>query len=200
VVSRFRILGSVEVVTPDGALSLGGRRQVALLAYLLVRRNRRVSLDELIEAVWPVESPRGAAKRAQVAVARLRTTLAPLGPGPAVETVSGGYLLRAGPSDVDADVFSAGVELGSGELAAGDPERAAETLREALALWRGPALADVADEGFARAEVGVLEELRLRAVETRIEADLRLGRHREVLGSSRRWPPPIRSASRSSRH
>jgi predicted ATPase/DNA-binding SARP family transcriptional activator len=176
------MLGPMEVVAEDGPLVLGGPRQVALLAYLLVHRNARVSTDELADAVWPGEAADGAAKRAQVAVARLRRSIAPVADRAHVETLSGGYRLRVAATDVDADVFAARVEEGRGALDAGEPQRAATALREALALWRGAALADVMDADFARMEAAVLDDLRLRAVELRVDADLRLGRHRELLG------------------
>ena len=166
---------------------LGGPQQVKLLAFLLLNANRALSADAVIDAVWGAERD-GAAKRLQMGVFRLRKTLAPLDGqgGSRLRTVSGGYLLEVGPDDLDAEVFAELVRDGRRMLELGDPARASELLAEALALWRGPALAEVAFEDFARAEIRRLEELRLAALETRFAAELRLGRHAEADPGARR--------------
>jgi DNA-binding SARP family transcriptional activator len=180
-----RILGPVEVYRGERRVALAGPRQVALLAFLLVHANRAVSTDVLIEALWGDRDPAGAVKRVQVAIGRLRRVLEgdrPEGAEPVVRTVAGGYVLVVGQGALDAEVFRAGVEEGRAALSGGDPARGAEVLRRALALWRGPALTDVAYEPWAQADIALLEELRLAAIEARVEADLQLGRHSELIG------------------
>ena len=132
---------------------------------------------------WPGAERDGAAHRVHMAVSRLRKTLAPLdgSDGPRLRTVSGGYLLDVQPDELDAEVFAERARDGRRALEDGDPARASELLIEALGLWRGPPLAEVAFEEFAQAEIRRLEELRLVAVETQIDADLQLGRHAELI-------------------
>ena len=180
---RFGVLGAVELYDERGrSVPVGGPRQLALLAFLLVCAGRAVSNDELIEAVWHAEDPAGARKRLQVAVARLRRTLeGATGDRQLLRSTTGGYLLSVDADDTDVGAFLAGLAEGRRAFDAGDFARAAEVLREALALWRGPALADVAYEEFAQAEIRRLEELRFSALEARVEADLQLGRHAAVV-------------------
>lgn len=180
--NRFRVLGPVEVWADDRQLALGGPRQVALLAFLLLHANRAVSADALIDAVWG-SGRDGAAKRMQMAVARLRKALEPLesGNGSVLRTVRGGYLLSAAPGELDAEVFAELVQAGRRALDDGDAAGASQRLSEALALCRGPALAEVAFEDFAQPEIRRLDELKLSALEARIEADLQLGRHVELV-------------------
>jgi DNA-binding SARP family transcriptional activator len=99
-----------------------------------------------------------------------------------LQTIGGGYMLAVRPGELDAEVFGAGVQDGRSALEAGDAARAAEVLRDALSLWRGPPLGEVAFEEFAQAEVRRLEELHLAAVEARVDADLQLGRHSRLVG------------------
>jgi predicted ATPase/DNA-binding SARP family transcriptional activator len=181
-VSGFRVLGPIEAWTDDDQLVLGGPRQVALLAFLLLNANRAVSADGVIDAVWGAERT-GAAKRLQMAVSRLRRALQPLdrSDGPRLRTVGGGYLLSVGPGEVDAAVFAERVRNGRRALEEGDPADASKLLAQALALWRGPALAEVAFEDFAQTEIRRLDELRLSALESRIDADLQLRRHGELV-------------------
>jgi DNA-binding SARP family transcriptional activator len=181
--TSLRILGPVQVWRGEQRLALGGTRQLTLLAFLVLHANRAVSKDALIDAVWgPARSD--ADNRLQMAIARLRKTLEPLNgdAGPPVQTVSGGYLLSIAPGELDADTFHAGVYAGTRALDAGAPAQAADLLSEALALWRGPPLAEVAFEDFAQGEIRRLEELRIRALECRIDAELQLGRHAELIG------------------
>ena len=180
---RFRVLGPVEAWDDHHRLELGGPRQVALLAFLLVHANRAVDADTVIDAVWGPER-QGAGKRLQMGVYRLRRVLEPLEAEdvPRLRTVSSGYLLSVQPGELDAEVFAQAVRDGLRMLEAGEPERAGEVLAEALALWRGPPLAEVAFEDFARSEIRRLDELRVAALESRIEADLQLGRHAELIG------------------
>jgi predicted ATPase/DNA-binding SARP family transcriptional activator len=178
---RFAILGPVEVWAHERRLDLGGRRQFALLAFLVLHANRAVSSDSLIDGVWESAGP-GAEKRLQMAVARLRKVLEEADGGERrLRTVGGGYLLVVAPGELDADVFRAGVRGGRSALAEGDAARASELLGRALSLWRGPPLAEVSFAEFAQADIRELEELRLEAVESRVEADLVLGRHVQLV-------------------
>ena len=180
-VSSVRILGPVEAWAGGERLVLGGPRQLALLAVLALRANRAVSSEVLVEALWGEERA-GARKRLQMAVARLRQALAPLdADGTLVRTVGGGYLLALPEGELDAEVFQSRLEEGRAALREGEPARASELLSAALGLWRGPPLAEVGYEEFAQAEIRRLEELRLLALETRVEAELHLGRHAGVI-------------------
>jgi DNA-binding SARP family transcriptional activator len=172
---EFRILGPVEVIEEGHPLPLGGSRRRALLALLLTRANEVVSSDRLINELWPEQPPRTAANALQYHVSQLRKTL---GSNEAIVTREPGYLIRVTPDELDLRRFERLVE----EARRSPPELAARRLREALALWRGPPLADLAYEPFAQAEIRRLEELRLAAVELRIDADLALGRHTELIG------------------
>jgi DNA-binding SARP family transcriptional activator len=168
---EFRILGPLEVLDGDRTLELSGQRQRSLLALLLLHANQVVSSSRLIEELWPDEASESHAGALQASVSRLRKSL-----GPAAEllvTLPTGYVIRPAPGQLDLDRFERLVE----EAGAAEPPEAAEKLREALALWRGPALADFAYEPFAQAAIGRLEEVHLLAVEMRIDADLALGRH-----------------------
>ena len=193
---RFAILGSVEVWAGDRRLALGGPRQLGLLSFLLLHRNRAVSRDSLMDALWGEDAGIGD-KRLQMAIARLRKELEPPGGGGErrLRTVSGGYLLAVDSGELDAEVFAAGVRDGRAALEAGDPGLASRLLGEALALWRGPPLAEVSFAEFAQAEIRQLEELRLQALESRFDADLALGSHSELVASSRGWWSSIRLGS-----
>jgi len=155
---------------------------VALLALLALRANRAVSSDVLIDALWGDERA-GARKRLQMAVVRLRQALGPLGADgmPVVRTVGGGYLLALPEGELDAEVFRRRLEEGRAALREGEPARASELLTSALELWRGPPLAEVGYEEFAQTEIRRLEELRLLALEARVEAELELGHHAGVI-------------------
>jgi DNA-binding SARP family transcriptional activator len=170
---EFRILGPLEVVERGRVVPLGGSRQRALLALLLTRANEVVSADRLIDELWP-EPPQNAANALQYHISQLRKSLG----ADSIVTQAPGYVVRVGPNALDLLRFERLVA--DAERAA--PDGAAELLREALALWRGPALADVADEPFAQVEIPRLEELRVRALELRLEADLARGRHADVVG------------------
>jgi DNA-binding SARP family transcriptional activator len=171
---EFRILGPLEVVEQGRPLTLGGGRQRALLALLLTRANEVVSTDRLIDELWGERAPKAAGNALQYHVSRLRKLLAP---SHAIVTTEPGYLIRVGPDELDLLRFERWVEEGQRS----SPEAAARLLREALALWRGPALADIAHESFAQSEILRLEELRLVALEGRIDADLALGRDAELV-------------------
>ena len=181
--NSVRILGPIEAWCDRRRLDLGGPRQLALFAFLLVHSNRAIASDVLCDALWaPARS--GSDSRLQMAVARLRKSLAPLNgaDGPVLRTVAGGYLLSLAPGQLDAEVFAERLQHGLQAVQAGQPKRATAALAEALSLWRGPPLAEVSFEDFAQGEIRRLDELRRAAFETMIDAELRLGRHRELIG------------------
>jgi DNA-binding SARP family transcriptional activator len=171
---EFRILGPLEIVQQGRPLALGGARQRALLALLLTRANEVVSTDRLIDELWGERPPKAADNALQYHVSRLRKLLAS---SEAIVTKAPGYLIRVGLDELDLLRFERLVEEGQRS----SPEAAARLLREALELWRGPALADLAHESFAQPEILRLEELRLVALERRIDADLALGRAAELV-------------------
>jgi YVTN family beta-propeller protein len=179
---EFRILGPLEVRNGGRPVEIGGPKQRALLAVLLLHANEVVSSDELIDALWEEAAPPTATKTLQAHVSRLRKAL---GDG-RLETRGHGYLLHVGGGELDAEAFGATLEAARGALADGDPKAAKEDTREALALWRGSPLADVAYESFAQAEIQRLEELRLAAQEEWFEAELALGRHAEIVPELKR--------------
>ena len=163
---------------------MGGSKLRAVLALLLLHRGETLSSDRLIDELWGEEPPATAAKTLQVHVSRLRKALASGagGGGDVVVTSPHGYGLEIDPEQVDAHRFERLLDEGRAELAADRPAQALEALEEALALWRGPVLADLSYEAFAQAEIARLEDLRVAAVEQLIEAKLALGRHGEVVG------------------
>jgi DNA-binding SARP family transcriptional activator len=171
---EFRILGPLEVVDRGRQITLGGSRQRALLALLLTRANEVVSTDRLIDELWGAEPPTTPANALQYHVSQLRKALAP---SDVIVTREPGYLIRVGRDELDLLRFERLVA--EAELAT--PDRAAEALREALGLWRGPPLADLADQPFVQSEIRRLEEVRLAALEQRVEVDLALGRHVQVI-------------------
>jgi DNA-binding SARP family transcriptional activator/tetratricopeptide (TPR) repeat protein len=173
----YRILGPLEIRARDRLVPLRGVRQRELMAVLLLRANEIVSSDRLIDELWEGDPPQTAAKMIQNGVSQLRKLIEP----DVLVTRSPGYLLVVEPSELDADRFQRFVDEARAGLGAGKPAQAAEALREALGLWRGPALADCADIPYARAEAARLEELRSAATEDRIEAELELGRHADLV-------------------
>lgn len=180
--AAFRILGPLEVLDADRAVALGGGRQRALLAILLLRANQVVSTDQLIEGLWGESPPPTARQTVQVYVSQLRRVLPVDGlDGRTIETRAPGYLLHVGPGELDLDRFEALFAEGRTALAGGDAEHASEILREALGLWRGAPLADFTFEDFAQREIGRLDERRMACVEERIEADLAMGRHADLV-------------------
>ena len=181
----FRILGPLEVADNGREPVIAPGKQRALLAMLLLHANEVVSSDRLIEELWGEQPPASAAKSLQVHISRLRRALEGErgnGADSVVVTRGGGYLVRVGPGELDLERFEHLLDEGSVALAEGDPERALELLREALGLWRGAPLAEFAYEEFAQDEIARLEELHLAALEQRIEAQLALGRHSQVIG------------------
>jgi YVTN family beta-propeller protein len=188
--AQFHILGPLEVVRSGCAVPLGGPRQRAVLALLLLEANRVVSVDRLAEDVWGGHPPPGSVTTLHSYVFRLRRALEPDRlhgvAGDVLVTRDRGYLLRVNREHLDAAMFEEAGAAGRAALEAGRYAEAAQALRTALGLWRGPVLADLADYGFARPEAARLEELRLAAVEDRIDADLALGRHQALTGELER--------------
>ena len=165
----FRFLGPLEVRSAGASLPLGGQKQRGVLAVLLLNANNVVTVDRLVDDVWGEAPPRTVEAYVQNCVSRLRAVLG----REAIETHAGGYLLRVASEEVDAKRFVRAIEAAQ---TLGAPERVA-TLSEALGLWRGPPLAEFAYEPFAQPEIARLEELRLVALEGRLEAMLELGAH-----------------------
>jgi DNA-binding SARP family transcriptional activator len=174
---EFRILGPLEVWDGGGEVSLGGAKPRALLAGLLLHPNEVVPTDRLIDELWGEDSPEDAAAALRVNVSRLRKAL----PQDVLTTRSPGYLIRVEPNELDLHRFERLVDEGRDLLARGLAAEASERLRHALSLWRGPALADFAYDSFAQTAIARLEEIRVAAVELRIDADLVLGRHHELV-------------------
>jgi DNA-binding SARP family transcriptional activator/ABC-type transport system substrate-binding protein/DNA-binding beta-propeller fold protein YncE len=178
---QFRLLGPVEVEDGGRPLVLGSAKQRALLAILLLHANEVVSRDRLIDELWGEQPPASAPHSLEVYVSRLRKTLQPDGGERLLLTQAGGYLLRLEPDQLDVTRFERLLAEGRRALDARNYERASERLAEALALWRGSALGDLAYEPFARPEVERLEEQRLATLEERIEAELALSRHASLV-------------------
>ncbi|HEX5493409.1 MAG TPA: AfsR/SARP family transcriptional regulator [Mycobacteriales bacterium] len=182
---EVRILGPVTA-TIDGRAVRLGPQQRALLAVLALEPGRMLPSARLVDLLWNDSAPAAAAGTLRSHILHLRRSLEPGRPDGAtaavVVTEPGGYLLRLPPERIDAVRFERAVTEGRRALDAGRPAAAAELLRDALALWRGPALADLADRPFAVAAATRLEGLRQAALRSRIEAELALGRHRMVIG------------------
>jgi len=181
---EFRLLGPVDVVDDGRSVPVGGAKQRALLAILAIHVNEVLPADRLIDELWPDEPPASALNTLQGYVSRLRKALDPDGKNgsqPAIAFRSPGYVLSARPEQLDVRRFERLVEEAGKRSARGEHSGAAHLLRAALGLWRGPALSDFAYEPFARAEIARLEELRLKAIEDRIDADLACGRDTELV-------------------
>ena len=176
----FRLLGPFEVWRDGAPLSLGGRRQRAVLALLAMHVGTVVSTDRIVEEIWADAPPPSALRTLHSYVSRLRSTLRDDGADPLVRREPG-YVLDLDPSVVDAVRFERLVQEAAAALDAGDAGTADRSLGAALGLWRGEALADFAYEPFATAEGRRLDERRLEALELRIDADLTLGRHTQVV-------------------
>jgi predicted ATPase/DNA-binding SARP family transcriptional activator len=175
---EFGLLGDLTVTHDGREVAVRGAKQRALLAALLVRRGDVVPADVLADDVWGDAPPANPANALQAQVSQLRKLL----PKPVLVTRGAGYLLDVTAAHLDSGRVEEAVATARAELDAGAPAAAASRLRDALGLWRGPALAEFAYAEFARAEAARLEELRLAALETRLDADLKCGRHGEVVG------------------
>jgi DNA-binding SARP family transcriptional activator len=173
-VIEFRILGPLEVAVDGEVVALGGAKQRSLLALLLIDAGRVVSTDRLIDALWAGEPPATAAASLQNFISQLRKSLG----AETIETRPPGYRIRLQPDQLDL----ARVRVLVDEARASDPSRRARLLKEALALFRGDPLAELAYEPFAQPEIARLVELRLELVEERAEAEITVGRHAEMVG------------------
>jgi DNA-binding SARP family transcriptional activator len=183
---EFRILGPLEVLDEGRAVALGGSKQRALLAVLLLHANEPLTTDRLIDELWGEHAPPTAAKAVHVHVSRLRKALTAgagnggAGEGPLV-TRERGYEMRLEPERLDSNRFEWLLANARRELDAGNSQRALAALEEGLSLWRGEPLADLAYEPFAQAAIARLADLRVGALELVVEAKLALGRHAEVI-------------------
>ncbi|HEX2297191.1 MAG TPA: AfsR/SARP family transcriptional regulator [Pseudonocardiaceae bacterium] len=210
---KFAILGSLVVRVDQRHIELSSAKERLVLAALLVNAGDVVSTDRLIEVLWGGQPPETAANTVQTYISRLRRVLEPGRParakGGVLCTHGHGYRLALAPEAIDSVRFERLARQGR-EALPGDPELAAETLRRGLALWRGEPLADFSFEPFAQAEITRLSELRIAALEDRVEADLALGRHAALCGElsqavheqplrERLWSQLIRALYRSGR-
>jgi DNA-binding SARP family transcriptional activator len=178
-VLEFRILGPLEVVGPDGPIQLGGPKQRATLAILLLNANRVVSIDRLADELYAGRAPVTAATQVHRQISELRKAL---GEEARLETRAPGYVLHLAADQFDLRRFERLTEEAGRALARGEAETASGLQRDALGLWRGPALSDLEREPFARLAAARLEEILLAALEQRLDAELALGRHRELVG------------------
>ena len=166
---EFSILGPLEVRADDHAVALGGIKPRALLAVLILHANEPVSAERLALALWGEDTPAATRKRVQGHVSRLRKAFSD---PDLIVTTPAGYRLRVREGELDAQRFETLVAEARQALAADEADRASAVLREALGLWRGAPLADLADEPFAAGEIARLEEQRRSAIELQVEADL----------------------------
>jgi DNA-binding SARP family transcriptional activator len=174
---RFSLLGPLRVERADQDVLLGAPKLRALLALLLLRRGETVSVETLAEELWAGEPPATGTKAVRVYVGQLRKALG----ADVIVTESGGYTIPCDGHDLDVERFEALAAEGRTRLEDGEAELAATRLRDALALWRGPALADFRYDEFAQKDIIRLDEARLAVLETRIDADLALGREDELV-------------------
>jgi DNA-binding SARP family transcriptional activator len=179
-VVEVRVLGPIRVVIDGREVELRSARQLTLLAVLVVHAGRRVSTDALIRALWQDSPPAAARSTLHAHVSRLRGLLATQGAAGCLRTEAAGYTLDVDARQVDAAIFEQRVHQAR-PLIAKDSAAALAGLEGALALWRGPAYAEVAEHEPARTEAARLEQVRLGAVDDRVDVLLALGRHAEVL-------------------
>lgn len=180
---EYRLLGPLEVRDGDRVVAIGGHKQRTLLAALLLRAGHVVSVPHLLDLLWGDDPPKTATTQVQGLVSQLRRALTPDGDGRSpLLTRHPGYLLEVAPGELDTDVFDQRVALAREDAAAGRPVRAAAGLRSALQLWRGQPLGGVDAAEITQVEVPRLEERYLAVLEERIEADLGLGRHTDLVG------------------
>lgn len=182
---KFSVLGGIEVTAGGTQLELGGVKQRAILAYLVLHANKVVPTSQILNAMWDGTPPPTARKMVQNAVSGIRRVLTghggPAGLGaPVLRTHQPGYQLRMSTDDIDLYQFRRMAREGRGAIADGDSTRGVELLRGALALWRGRALVDLVEAGIHWSELVAIEDERLSAVEDRLAAELDCGRHREI--------------------
>ena len=194
----FRILGPLEVRDGSRPLTLGGEKQRALLAILLLHRNEVVSADRLIDELWGESPPQGARQTLRAYVSKLRRAMGASGASPAVAgesngapgagvlvTKAHGYVLRVASGELDLERFAERTDRGRDALARGRPDEAARAIARGAVPMAGPPLAEFSYAGFAQTAIAQLEELHLGAMEERVEADLVLGQARELIGEVR---------------
>jgi YVTN family beta-propeller protein len=179
---EFRILGPLEVSADGRLFPLGSPKQRALLGLLLVHANETLSRDRMIEELWGEAAPATVESAFHSYLSRLRRQLNSVGASGLLVRQAHGYRLRVEPDQLDVTRFEHLVDEGSEALAARKAELAADRFRQALALWRGPALADLQSERFAVTASARLEDAHVSALEQRLEADLALARHRQLIG------------------
>ena len=177
---EFRMLGPLEVAAGGSTVPLGGSKQRGVLALLLLNANQVVSSDRLIDELWGETPPERAKAALQVYVSNLRKVLGDS--GSMLVTQAPGYVLRVDPDEIDLHRFEVETAGARQLISQGRMDEASTMLRSALGLWRGSALADFEYEPFAQAASGRLEELKLAAIEDRVDAELALGRHGELVG------------------
>lgn len=205
----FGILGPLRVVVGGVLTPIGPRKHRILLASLLLRANRPVHIEELIDRLWPTEPPAGARRTVQTYAMRLRQELGAA--GGLIRTRPEAYAIELDPDHVDLDRFLRLTEVAARHRKAGEPDAARAHLRQALAQWRGAPLADVPSVALVRSDVPHLVELRCRAVEQRVELDLELGPAGDLVGELRAlvaehslrerfWVLLMRALSRAGRH
>jgi DNA-binding SARP family transcriptional activator len=178
---EFRILGPLEVAAGGGRLELGGTRQQVVLAMLLLSPGRLVTVGRLLEAIYGADPPTTAKSQVQISISRLRRLLADHGADGVISTQGTGYVLRVGPGQLDAKRFSELVVAARAARDAGNRDRAVASYREALRLWRGAAL-DGMDSQLAQTAASGLDEQRIAVNSERLELELDLGRHHELVG------------------
>src|SRR6266568_353183 len=177
----LRLLGPLELVAQGRSVDLGGPRSRIVLAMLALNANRVTSVGQLIDAVWDISPPATARSQIQICISTLRKLFHTAGQPNVIRTRPPGYLLSITEDDLDSEKFNSLVTVAHAQAQGGHTADAAATLRSALALWRGPALADIPSDLVQRGAV-LFQEHRLAAVEERVRLELSLGRHREITG------------------
>jgi DNA-binding SARP family transcriptional activator len=182
---EFRLLGPFEVLDGGRSIALGSPKQRALLAILAIHANEPLSADVLIDELWDEEPPESARNTLQAYVSRLRKALdtEEADGNHVIESLQAGYVLRTPIDSLDTHRFEQLLDKGRALLDEGEPQRASRVLEDALTLWRGVPLGDFQYERFAESEIVRLTELRVAALETRIDAELAAGRHARPLRS-----------------
>jgi len=175
---EIRLLGPIELWRDGRAVAIGGRRQRSLLALLAIDVGRPIPAGRLIDEIWAGDPPEGAATTLKVYASRLRSTL---GRSADLESVQSGYRLQVPPDSIDALRFERLLHAARQQLVANRARRAAELAGEAIGLWRGPAFGGLSDAGILRVQAERVEELRLEAIEVRIEAELATGQSSELV-------------------
>jgi YVTN family beta-propeller protein len=195
----FSLLGPLEARVDGETLPLGGSRQRSLLALLLLHANESVSRERLIEGVWGAERPSTISAALNVHLSKIRKLLAAAGTDATLVTELHGYVLEVDPERLDVHCFERRIREGRQALVAGHAEESAATLDRALALWRGPPLAELALDASVDATLARLGELRLSGLEDRFEAELQLGRHTELVAELEEFvrEHPLRERARA---